>query len=691
MSQIVNGASMVIDQGIDDQSKRRVPRAPESIPQHLPKWWTFAQKGNSDENLVVGSELINIYGEETFNMNGRYATYSTPFILGCNAEGNSAMIKRLIPEDASYANAVLYMDVLPTKVDDYQRNYDGSIKLDVLGQPIIIGQIQGYKVKFVLMNRTGSSVKTDFGQAGIVPGDQVDSVTGTQSTRYPIMELLSTAEGEYYNTCGFRLWAPTIKNVQAMPNKMMAAHRAYPYFLAMIRKPDAQTAPKIVPSIMGEQRIMVTFKQDVTDPLTSKRLYIDENMIQAYESLSDPRYPKQYGDFSQLVVHQNHIEHLLELFHAAEVPFIDGFSDFSASPKEKHMFNFVTGQSSQAVPYHSFVFIDSPDTVRFTEFTNVYASGGEDGTMDMDTYARLVANDARRYLDLNDELMELAYHVESIVYDTGFPMDTKKALFSVIANRKDTVVVPAVFEAGDRELEPSEEHSKAIALRTRAEMFPESDYFGTEVCRAMIIGRSGKIRNSEYKQPLPLTYEVMRKAAKYMGAGNGRWKNGQHFDGAPGSILDYMTDINITWVPTAVRNRNWDVGLNWVQRYDRKSFFFPALKTVYTDDTSVLNSFPTVMACAQLNKVAHAVWREFSGVSNLTEAQLIDRVNAEVVRRTQDRFDSRFVIEPDAFFTDMDVLRGFSWTLPIKIYANTMRTVMTTYVTAYRMSDLEQQ
>jgi hypothetical protein len=36
----------------------------------------------------------------------------------------------------------------------------------------------------------------------------------------------------------------------------------------------------------------------------------------------------------------------------------------------------------------------------------------------------------------------------------------------------------------------------------------------------------------------------------------------------------------------------------------------------------------------------------------------------------------------------MDATRGFSWTLPIKLYASNMKTVMTTYVSAYRMDDL---
>ena len=176
-----------------------------------------------------------------------------------------------------------------------------------------------------------------------------------------------------------------------------------------------------------------------------------------------------------------------------------------------------------------------------------------------------------------------------------------------------------------------------------------------------------------------------------MGAGNGIWKNGFNFDGAPGSIIDSLEDISVHWVPKSVRNRNWDVGLNWVQAFDRRSYFFPALKTVYDDDTSVLNSYTVALAIGQLNKISHAAWRQFSGVDHLPNAVLAQDVDNFVLARVKDKFDGRYVIVPQAQFTDMDLLRGFSWTLPIKLYANNQKTVMTTYTKAFRMSDLTSQ
>jgi hypothetical protein len=151
-----------------------------------------------------------------------------------------------------------------------------------------------------------------------------------------------------------------------------------------------------------------------------------------------------------------------------------------------------------------------------------------------------------------------------------------------------------------------------------------------------------------------------------------------------------FTDINVTFTPATVRNKDWDAGLNWVQSFGRRSYFFPALKTVYDNDTSVLNSFFTAMAIVELQKVGERAWRQFTGSANLTNAQLIERVKRFIVENTIGRFDERFVIEPDVYFTEADIARGYSWTTKIKIYAPSMKTVSVLSIEARRISDLEE-
>lgn len=686
---LVNAAPMVDDLGTEDLSTRQVPREADRIPQHLPKQYIFAERGDTRESLLVGAERDRKYGSKTFDLRSKFANHATVFANGFNASGNACVYKRLIPEDAGpRANVTLWLDVLPTKVDLYERNFDGTIKLDALGQPIVTGTTDGYKVKWVSSTYNGNTdYNAKFGTETVVPGDQVDTATGTQSTRYAIHSFAVNSQGSFGNRLGFRLWSPTSQNAR-LPVKMMNTAYAYPYTITIIEKPETLSTPKIKETLFGEQNFTFVTKPQVIDPTTDKALYMQDNFVANYSSLADPRYPDIAADFDTYILHQGNVDFLVELFHSTEAAFADNDSDFTADPEQMHLFNYVGGMDSKGRPYHSFVFVDSANSVRLTPYTNVYAAGGSDGTINDEVFAQLVSQDVKRYLDREDPLQDIPGNPESVIYDSGFPLATKLDLLSFISQRRDTFAILGTHVAGGRTLTASEEHSLAIALRTRAQSYPESDYFGTPVMRAMIIGRSGRIRNSQYKDRLPLTYEIAVKSAKYMGAGDGRWKNGFHFDGAPGSVLESMYDINITWVSESVRNRNWDVGLNWVQRFDLKSFFFPALKTVYDNDTSVLNSYITAMAICQLNKVAHAVWREFTGVAHLTNGQLIDRVNASVRDKVRNKFDGRFVIEPAATVTEMDALLGFRWTLPIKIYAANMKTNMVTYVQAYRAEDL---
>ena len=689
---LVNAAPMVDDLGTEDLSTRLVPREADRIPQHLPKQYIFAERGDTRESLLVGAERDRKYGSKSFDPRSKYANHATAFANAFNAAGNACMYKRLIPEDAGpRSNITLWLDVLPTTVDLYERNPDGSIKLDTFGQPIVTGTTAGHKVKWVATSyKTHADFNAKFGIEKVAVGDQVDATTGTQSNRYAIHCFAVNSQGSFGNRLGLRISAPTSVNSR-LPLKMMNVEHAYPFNISVIEKPENLTTPKIKETLFGEQSVTFVTKPQVIDPSTDKMLYIQDTFVPQYSSLADPRYPDIIADFDNYVLHQDNVDLLVEMFHDKEIPFVDGQSDFSTDPEQKHLFNYVSGVDSLNRPYHSFVFVDAVDSVRLTPYTNVYADGGSDGTLTNEVFAQLVSQDVRRYLDREDQIQDIPGNPESIIYDSGFPLPTKLDLISFIAERRDTFVVLGTHVAGGPTMTASEEHSMAIALRTRAQSYPESDYFGTPVMRAMIVGRSGRIRNSQFRDRFPLTYEVAVKSAKYMGAGDGRWKNGFHFDGAPGSILDSMYDINITWVSESVRNRNWDVGLNWVQRFDLKSYFFPALKTVYDNDTSVLNSYLTAMAICQLNKVAHAVWREYTGVSHLTNGQLVDRVNTSVRDKVRNKFDNRFVIEPNATITEMDALLGFRWTLPIKIYAANMKTVMVSYVQAYRAEDLVNQ
>lgn len=685
---IVNGAGMAIHLGTDDLSTRQVPILPEQVPQHLPVFFLFAQKGKG-KHLVSGAERQRIFGAKTFDPRSKYFNHATMFANEAESVGNRCMLQRVVPADAGpRANSVLWLDILETTVDLYQRNPDGSIFQDVFGDPVIVGSAPGLKVKWVKTVRNTVADQESVGDAVMSAGDQTDALTNTQSVRYPIFEIENAWEGDDGNNTGFRLWAPTTIGGNQVPTKMMNAHQAYPYYISVIERGDENASPVLQKTIFGEKRVMFTFKKNVVNPVTNQALGYDKIVTKAYNMTDDPRYPQIQGRIGRFFVYDNYLDIVLTKIHDLEKDFITADSDFNEDVASRHLLNFVTGVASNNAPYQSYVFVDSTTSIRMSEFNNVFLTGGSDGTMTNEVFEALVNQELDRYADSEDEVQDIAYHVESWFYDSGYSLDTKFKIAQFISIRKDTVAALGTHVVGEPQMTASEEHSVAIALRTRLQMFPESDYFGTPVMRAIIMGRSGIVRNHEYDKRLPATLELIYKFGRYMGAGNGIWKSGRSPEGSPGHIVSRLKDINITWVSNLARNLNWDVGLNWILRYDRRSFFIPHYKTVYDDDTSVLNSILTAAAIAEINKVANACWRFYVGRSDLSPAQLTDRCNAFIRDQTVNRFDNRFIIIPAATMTDMDHLRGFSWSLPVKIGAENMRTVMTTWVEAYRKADL---
>ena len=722
---IYNAAPMVVNLGTQDLSIVPLPIEPETYPQHCPKFFLYTKKGPTTPQLVSSAHAAQLYGTSSFDVRQKYANYATVMYNSIAAQGNKCMLQRLTPADAGpAANITLWLDVLPVTINITQRNSDGSYTTDANGDVLTTGETSpGYVIKWVVTS--SNNVDYTLGEQTIVSGDQIAPtgavtpvlndglvtqavITGTAdvngvvsvtsnvvtgdvvSTRYPIMEIMASSFGDWGNNVGINLWAP-IQSSQKYPIQMTVLQqaRAYPFYISVFSRPNAQTSTSVVPSIYGDNALQFTFVNNIINPLTNANMYLEDIFVSNYNNTTNPTFPRVYGDFNQIYVYEENIQTLLNMFFDSEVPFINQWSDFTSAPTDYALFNFVSCMSSMGAPYQTVIMTEADaNSVSLTRTNNIYAAGSSDGTINDTLFAGLVTTEMAAYLDPESPVQDMAVNVESIMYDPGYPLATKQALCNFIAVRPDTFVALSTYTSNTVPLSSSEEYSLAIALKTQLQMFPESEYFGTPVMRGMIVGSAGKLINSTYTKYVPLLTEVAIKAARYMGASDYQWVHGQYFAGAPGSVITSMSNVTNTFVPPTAKNLNWSVGLNWVQSYDRRSFFFPAFKTVYDNDTSVLNSFFPAMAICTLNKINHNAWRYFSGVSNLTNAQLIERVNAFVTQETTGIFDNNFVIVPNAYMTANDVARGYSWHLAAEIYADNMKTVMTSIIQSYRMSSL---
>jgi hypothetical protein len=693
---IINAAPMSLSLGTKDSSTRALPYTPEQIPTNLPKIYLYTPKGPTGPQLVVGNSRNQMYGDGAFEEGSKFFNHQSKMSNVFNDQGNAQMIERMLPADIGpKANFLLSADVLVTTNPVYQRDGEGKyIVDDVTGLPVPAtpaSTVPGLKIKWVVTSittKTQGQVDSDlFGIASSAIGDQTEaSVT---SMRYPIAQFWAGSEGGIFNLSGLKIWAPNENS--GVKTDVIRDMKVYPFRLSAMRKDTELSTAKIVQAEDGSATIDFTLKPNVKYAAMGDAQFSLADIYQKrYSNTTDVRYPTKYADLHNLKLYDANVATLLGLIYSAEKDLAAAGTDFDVTrpdEEQKWLVNPFTARSSSGAPYYSVV-IDtaSPTAVSLIESTTIYAKGGSDGTMSDALFDGLVANAVAEYANENSPLLNTARNVESSVWDSGFGLNTKYAYCKALAERVDMGVVLGTAVAGGVPLDASSDNSIAVALRARVRNYPESPYFGTPAMRAIIVGRSGLVRNSTYTKRLPLTHELADKFAKMMGAGDGRWKAEALFDSGENNIINQMYDISTTYVPQKQRNLDWDAGLTVVADFDRSRQYFPAVHTVYDNDTSVLTSAITVWGAIELQKVAERVHRRLTGSIRYTEAQFCKRAEEMFNEMTVGRFANLFKIVPRCTIVGADEQRGYSWTLKAELYGNNAKTVQTFYVDAWRMS-----
>lgn len=701
MTTIVNGASQVILHGTDDKAARQTLRTRPVKPSHMPLQFIFAARGPEEEISANPTDLVALYGNDTFDVNKPYYTHTTLFTQGFAAEGNAMRIKRLKPADAGpVANAFVSIELIKQQIDDYERNTDGSIKM-VLGAPVVKGQIEGYKARFLITHASTAVAAATFGTRTQGTGTWVDPAEPTNtSTIYPLWDLRESSFGADGNATAFSFWAPQAGGQgEQIDARLLSQVKAYPFIFRLLRANGENASYSVQPTLSGAQSVTMTFKKGVKNPYTTANLSVGDVLMKAYTRKNDTLLPDVPGNLGASHVYQDNIDEVLGLLYAQETAYIAAspdadsiITDFTmAGADEKYLFNILSGKSYKGYPYHTFKLEANSDGFVPSSLNSVRFAGGSDGTMDDATLNSLVQAEMAKYLDRSSEVLNDARAIQSCVWDSGFALATKLKLLDVMAYRKDIAVALACYSHSNPGMTATEYNAMALTLKSAAQLYPESVQFGTACSRVLIMGGSGTVIGSPWQARTTCLYEVARKTARYMGAGDRKWKAGQRFAGYPGSIVEFMTDIDVTFVPVDQRVLDWNVGLNNVMSYDTESYYIPHFRTVYDNDTSVLNSWVTNMGIVTINKIIQETHRRFSGRDDTTNAVLADEIERHMVKELDGLFDNRLLIEVEVVFTDEDIQRNFSWYTIVRIGANGTKTVSQAHIEAYRWEDLAAQ
>src|SRR5690554_4308846 len=252
--------------------------------------------------------------------------------------------------------------------------------------------------------------------------------------------------------------------------------------------------------------------------------------------------------------------------------------------------DFLTGIDSDGDPLHSLL-LEGPlaGGIQLGKETTIYATGGGDGTTDLAMYEELVTQENRNFGELGDDYSNVSYFPFSVIYDTGLSMEGKYAMMNTLGKRQDLRCIFTTYVEAEAPMPTeSEELSRTQALMARLRAYPESMLYGTPVCRAEIIQQTGLLASGGYTKPVPLVLDYAQRWARMAGAGSGLMREGADIDVSPNNRVELVKKLNVEFFNERMQSQLWESGATYALTYDRSSQYYPALHSVYNDDTSLL-------------------------------------------------------------------------------------------------------
>lgn len=674
----VNGNPNAILYGVDDRSIPPLVPTPVRTAIHVPLVFTWASQGDeTNAYTVLGDTAFEMYGRDLIELNGEYTSINTPFIELFNRLANPMMVQRIVAEDATVSTRRDFAEVLTTKVPKYDRNADGSVKLDENGEPKVLGEQDGVTITW----RTGQITDESgaFGAGNQYAGSQTNA-SGDRSVIYPMLDQQAPWRGRRGNDRGFRLSCLNAKTSTRVNAKMVDALQARVFEMQYVERPTKDLSPEIVKTNDGQPSVMFAFKPKAYYRPTRLNLDVDRTVVPAWRQMHREGMPPKLGMVEKLHVYRQHLENVMEQCRVA-INTANGNEDIA----DKYMVDIFTGLDVDGNPYNGLV-VDNGEHggIIYSDKNTQYLMGGSDGTMTDEAFDLAVRKEMTNFGKGKIPYLDMARYPCSFLWDAGFTTDTKMALCTFIGRRKDTNVVLSTHVYNEPVNTLQVENSMKLALNGFITAYPESEKYSTPSLRGNIVGHSYLLKDSEYLERVPASYELAKFTAKYAGSQESRFKPEARFSRGELTIITSGYDINLVNKDNSVYESDWDKGMINIRSYDEYRFHIPALYNVYDNDRSVCKGYIYQIVVSDVERVANRVWKEMSGVSDMTPEQIVKEINARIIKATNNKYDNTTVITPDAYFTEQDHSNGNTVTIDIYVGGNVINTVHKYTIVAVR-------
>lgn len=699
-----NSTPLIWYPGTKDESIRAVPYVAPEIPMHLPVVFTYASKGPFNAVISSASSAVALFGEEIFDEKSPYGTLATPFANLFKEYGNPMMVQRLHPKDMP-AEARICLALEWVKSPQFRktvRTVSGEHEVDANNKIVLSTEepIEGILARWrVIAMPSDGKLGTLETRTGTL---QVRDDATSQSKISPIFEFKAQWKGKSGNNIGLRFSAPNkrggLTNAQV---STLLDQKAYLYNIQVLTRQNERADGVVVKTQTGGNAVLCSFKEGAFD-INAGNASIDfeEIFLDSYQDF-DTRggKPATYGDIGSFHLYRENLEEVLgEMYKVEAQTNNTALSTTEGVEDGKHLINFFTGRDHTNRPYNAIYVqreLDSNDAISMDSSKTFWLAGGGDGTMNNKNFDALV-KEIFDTMATGNELHPTTWRDQGKypfrqVYDVGYSTETKVSLYKVLGVRQEANLTMSTCDfINNPNQAPAVDAEESIGanLVSKARNYVESELFGTGAMRAVIIPQAMKlINNPRYKKYVPMTYEVARMRAQYMGQPGGMLA-GYGYDAPPYNHVLEGKEVTNAYIPVESRTRSWDNGVSYFINKSDRVVFCPGLKTVYKNDTSILTSDITMQIICDIDYICFQVWAELTGNSKLTDEDFMELSDTMIRDRVRGRYDDRVVVVPQTYKDTKDQAQGYSWTCKVDLYGPNMRTLNKSFVVAKRMEDL---
>lgn len=612
---------------VKDESIREVARE-IVLPLHRPIFPIRAAKGKVNEIVWVnGDEAIDYFGDATFDTYGPYFRREQVFLQGAVFPNQACFCVRLADPDAEAATFVLEAHVTEgVEIQQYERDANGGYVYDSQSRPIpkLDGSNNPIKEPGVTIRHVVRPMASTEKLTTIQP--KTVEAGGVTTVIYPLAAGIYTSVGDAGNRAGFRFYYDLL----AQDEDVLEATKSLIFSFSAYEKPYDSDIAAVLRDRYQNSVVSFVMKPDQVDKRSSRRISAKDILKNNYVTTGVGNTQVSSLPFSIHFYADNFkiIGELVKTYETNSADITDGW-----------MADILSCVDQNGNPYHHTVLdISGSDYALMSEISTHYFSGGDDGDLTDEKFEELY----RQFLsmDLIPEVQDYARYPITHLYDVGYSFDTKMAAAKWMANHDHSKYVWACQDDGDL-FTMEQAVSAGQAIRTRAAMTPESEFWGTGACRGDIFAQSDYLNDSTVNFPIPATYWICMKRSMY--------HNTTYIKGEPKGEGNHEVTIfqGSGWVPYTPGQKQllWENGLNYYEVKNMVEFFYADLRSIYKEDSSLLSNVMFTDVVVYSKYITDKIWAKYAGVEKPLESlysSVKDSMEAELYKTFGQKY--RFVV-----------------------------------------------